>query len=120
MTREKTEMTKDQKSWMTDRRRFLQSSLLAGLAAPSLSTLLARTAQAGEEIKRGGTLTIATTAPTAVDPHQLQDPGGRAFVQPVVNYRVRVTPDLQVGPELATQWESQCAAVWEVASRIGE
>jgi len=63
-----------------DRRRFLQASLSVGLAGPILPSLLSRGASGAEEVKRGGTLTIATTAPTAVDPHQLQDPGGRAFV----------------------------------------
>ncbi|MGE0005629.1 MAG: ABC transporter substrate-binding protein [Parvibaculaceae bacterium] len=112
-------MTRDQTPFTTDRRRFLKSSLLAGLALPPLAQFIAGAASAAEEVRRGGTLTIATTAPTAVDPHQLQDPGGRAFVQPIVNYLVRVTPDLQVVPELATAWESQDAKVWTVTLRQG-
>src|SRR4051812_44957888 len=72
-----------------DRRRFLRSSLSMEVAAPILPRLLSSHAWGPGEAKRGGTLTVATTAPTAVDPHQLQDPGGRAFVQPVVNYLVR-------------------------------
>lgn len=81
--------------------------------------LFGSSAWAQGQPKRGGALTIATTAPTAIDPHQLQDPGGRATVQPVVNYLVRVTPDLKVMPELATEWESADAKIWTVKLRQG-
>lgn len=116
MTKDKTTGEFSRLPGTPSRRRFIQSSIAAGLAAPTLPALFNRAAWA-EKAKRGGTLTIATTAPTAVDPHQLQDPGGRAFVQPVVNYLVRVTPDLQVVPELATAWESSDAKTWTVTLR---
>ncbi len=119
MTRDQTKGEFSHITGAPSRRRFIQSSIAAGLAAPTLPALFSRSAWSADEVKRGGTLTIATTAPTAVDPHQLQDPGGRAFVQPVVNYLVRVTADLQVVPELATAWESSDAKIWTVKLRQG-
>jgi peptide/nickel transport system substrate-binding protein len=100
------------------RRDFMHASIAAA-GAGVLSQLFGHPALAQEEPKRGGTLTVATTAPTAIDPHQLQDPGGRATVQPVVNYLVRVTPDLKVVPELALEWVSTDAKTWTVKLRQG-
>lgn len=102
----------------SSRRTFLRGTLAAGVAAGITPALLGRMAQA-QDIKRGGVLKIATTSPSVIDPHQLQDPGGRATVQPVVNYLVRVTPDLQVVPELATEWSSDDAQNWTVKLRQG-
>ena len=115
--------TDNQMAWhkltaTSNRRGFLRRTLAAGLAAGVTPAFLARMASA-EEIKRGGVLRIATTAPSAIDPHQLQDPGGRATVQPVVNYLVHVTPDLKVVPELATEWSSDDAQNWTVKLRQG-
>ena len=99
------------------RRTFLRGSVAAGLALGA-APLIAGRAHA-DQPKRGGTLTVATTAPSTVDPHMLQDPGGRATVQPVVNYLIRVTPSLELVPELATAWHSDDAKVWTVELRQG-
>jgi peptide/nickel transport system substrate-binding protein len=101
------------------RRHFLAGSAAAGLALGGVPGLLSSGRAFADEPKRGGTLTAGTTAPTAVDPHMLQDPGGRATVQPVVSYLVRVMPDLTVQPELATAWKSDDAKVWTVTLRQG-
>jgi peptide/nickel transport system substrate-binding protein len=101
----------------TSRRSFLRSTAAVGLGLGSLAAI-GRSA-AAQTPKRGGTLTVATTAPSALDPHMLQDPGGRATVQPVVNYLVHVAPDLSVQPELATAWKSDDAKVWTVQLRQG-
>lgn len=108
-------------SWRVSRRIFLQGSIAAGVGLGSAPALLTSRSVLGatEQPKRGGLLTVATTAPTAIDPHMLQDPGGRATVQPVVNYLVRVTSDLEVVPELATEWSSSDAKVWMVKLRKG-
>src|SRR5437879_499350 len=107
------------------RREFMRRALAAGVTAGSASALLAAygplnqaTAVAAPP-KRGGTLRVGVTPPSAVDPHMLQDPGGRATVQPAVNYLVRVTPDLKVIPELATGWSSPDAVNWTVKLRQG-
>jgi peptide/nickel transport system substrate-binding protein len=105
-------------TWAPSRRYFLRGSVTAGLAAAGVARLFGCPAFA-QEAKRGGTLNVATTAPTAIDPHQLQDPGGRATVQPVINYLVRVAPDLTVMPELATAWESSDAKTWTITLRTG-
>jgi peptide/nickel transport system substrate-binding protein len=102
----------------TTRRSFMQRSAALGLGLGSLPAIVSRAAYA-DTPKRGGTLTVATTAASTLDPHMLFDPGGRATVQPVLNYLVRVAPDLSVVPELATAWSSDDAKVWTVQLRKG-
>jgi len=100
------------------RRSFMRASAALGLGLGTLPLLGQATARA-DTPKRGGTVTVATTAASTIDPHMLFDPGGRATIQPVVNYLVRVAPDLSVQPELATSWSSDDAKVWTVRLREG-
>ncbi len=103
----------------------MRRALVAGMTVGSASAFLAAYGPSDKAMavaaspKRGGTLRVGVTPPSAVDPHMLQDPGGRATVQPAVNYLVRVTPDLKVIPELATEWSSPDAVNWTVKLRQG-
>jgi peptide/nickel transport system substrate-binding protein len=112
-------------SGKVSRRQFIQSAGAAGLTLTSGSALLAACQQAGPtpqggQPKRGGTLTVGVTAPTyPIDPFKSGDPGSRTTFVPVINHLVRVTPDLRILPQLATEWSSVDARVWTVKLRQG-
>src|SRR5919198_5964099 len=100
-----------------DRREFLKWSAVLGLAAPLVDLSLAR---AAGPVRRGGTMKLATAAPTTIEPPALIDAPGIAVVQPVGEYLVTVDAKLHLHPQLATSWNpSERGQTWTVSLRRG-
>jgi peptide/nickel transport system substrate-binding protein len=100
-----------------DRREFLKWSAVLGLAAPFVDLAAAR---AAGPVRRGGTMKLATAAPTTIEPPALIDAPGIAVVQLVGEYLVTVDDKLHLHPQLATSWKpSENFKTWTVHVRQG-
>src|SRR5437764_8396638 len=100
-----------------DRRGFLKWSPVLGLAAPFVDLAAAR---AAGPARRGGTMKLATAAPTTIEPPALIDAPGIAVVQLVGEYLVTVDDKLRLHPQLATSWKgSETFKTWTVRLRQG-
>jgi peptide/nickel transport system substrate-binding protein len=100
-----------------DRREFLKWSAVLGLAAPFVDLAAAR---AAGSVRRGGTMKLATAAPTTIEPPALIDAPGIAVVQLVGEYLVTVDDKLRLHPQLATSWKgSESFRTWTVHLRQG-
>src|ERR687886_3108549 len=100
-----------------DRREFLRWPAALGLAAPFVALA---TGRAAGPVRRGGTMKLATAAPTTIEPPALIDAPGIAVVQLVGEYLVTVDDKLRLHPQLATSWQgSESFRTWTVHLRQG-
>ena len=105
-----------------DRREFVGRAGALGVTAVAASTLLSE-AGAAAEPKRGGEVTVATEyagAEETLDPLQVTNATDIQRVYQVYNRLTNLDRDLNVVPNLATEWEaSEGATVWTFKLREG-
>ncbi len=113
------ELTAAYQAGRIGRRDVLKMGALLGLSLPFLDALPARAA-APRAIRRGGTLRVASTSPTSIEPPLLIDGSGIALVQQACEYLVKVGSDLTPRPLLATSWKPSAGGrVWTFTLRRG-
>jgi peptide/nickel transport system substrate-binding protein len=108
------------------RRDFLRHGSVIGMSLPLLtslagafgSTLWVPSARAATP---GGTIRVATTAPTAaIDPVTVADAGGELMLQQTGEFLAISGPDLLLRPVLAESWKpNQDGSVWTFKIRRG-
>jgi peptide/nickel transport system substrate-binding protein len=112
-----------------DRQDFLRRAALFGLGAGTVGALLrfvgeadlALGATAAGTQKRGGTLRVAITRPSAdIEPSRLDSVGGVGIVSIVGEYLTYSDPGGKLHPWLATSWKpNRSATVWTFQVRRG-
>jgi len=105
---------------------FLWLLLIAAACSPIEDTADDALEEGGSEAagsegggQPGGTLTYAAAPPNTLDPHMASSLGDIHSIQPVVSYLVRLGTNLELLPDLATEWSSEDGQTWTFKLREG-
>jgi peptide/nickel transport system substrate-binding protein len=112
------------------RREFVRAGSVLGMSLPLLSFLAACGGTTGSgttqgsstgAVKKGGTITVGTVAPTAgIDPIKISDEGGLLVLGQVGEFLAWSGADLKLQPRLAESWTPNSdGSVWTFKIRQG-